>query len=159
MTRARRRTLQVITAVIPQSQRDCDRGELEYFAGLLDSRLPIGSERHEFARILRRYLADDYPAKKVGQPKKALRHRAIAEAYVWMHDYQGDELTSNKIASHCRQHGVDIQAQSVGRIARALREEAQEYVTACLTRNWKTYTREAIIQAHLDDALRRAVEL
>lgn len=147
-----------MTLVIPATRKRHDAHILDALCQTLDFGWQMTeSERRNYAGILRRYLADDYAPGPRGKPSTAPRDRAIAEAYVLLHDCLHDPLAANKIATHCRQNGVVIKAQTVPRIARNWRREARASVAADLAAGRTTYTRTSMIAAHLTDALRRAV--
>lgn len=156
-----RKTLDICrTIVIPSRQRDLDRNQLESLARELEAgrKLEEAAGRN-YARTVRRYLANEYPANRRGKPSTAVRDHAIAEAYVLMHEYLSDRYAANKIAAHCRGHGADISAQTVSRIARRGKDKAKTEVASFLLAGQQRYTRESMIEARLNDALRRAAKM
>ena len=148
-----------LTAVFPATRKQHDEHILETLCHALELGWAMTeAERKNYAGILRRYLAGDYPTPRRGKPSTAPRDRAIAEAYVLLHDCQRDQLAANRIATHCREHGVAIKAQTVTRIAARWSNEARASVAANLAHGRTTFTRESMIRAQLADALRRAVK-
>ena len=148
-----------LTAVFPATRKQHDEHILEELCYALERGWAMTEqERNNYASILRRHLAGDYPSPPRGKPTTAPRDRAIAEAYVLMHDCQRDQLAANKIATHCREHGAAIKAQTVIRIAGRRSKEARASVAAALAHGRMTFTRESMVRAQLADALRRAVE-